>query len=211
MAINFSLLRDLHRVCSQGVKDCTIEHWPTISETIASNEAYNKVFLLLVTVFMWGIVTDIVRSFHKMLHGKVSTSTNLIYLALGYVMVLFLPLIGIFDCINYKSIHGTCAFIFFGTTSIYMTLVGNALYRNLDSFSADKQKAILLAKKAIVGLFITLFGMLGFLIAHDVKGVPRGYSNMFEWATVIYYVTFFAIIIQTNTFVDTVHDKSQTL
>ena len=87
---------------------------------------------------MWGIVTDIVRSFHKMLHGKVSTNWNIAYLGLGYVMCLFLPLIGIFDCLTYSNIHNTCAVTFFGSCTIYMSLVCNALYKNLDSFTPAK-------------------------------------------------------------------------
>ena len=109
---------------------------------------------------MWGIVTDIVRSFHKMLHGKISPNLNIAYLGIGYVMVLALPLIGIFDTYGYRKIHETIAITFFGSCSIYMTLVGNALYKNLDSFTPAKQRAIRIAKKATIGLYLTVGGML---------------------------------------------------
>ena len=92
------LLGELYYVCSTGARDCSPKVFPTISKTIITYEEFNKIFLVSVTLFSWAVVSSIVRSFYKMLHGVISVGTNNTYMAFGYVIVASFPLIGIFDC-----------------------------------------------------------------------------------------------------------------
>jgi hypothetical protein len=204
LSITVSLLYDLHTACTEGMDDCSIEKFPTISRTIASKEEFNRVFLLLVTGLMYGVYQAVIRSFFKMLYGVIDTRWNDLYLIIGTLAVVSLPMIGIFDCIQYSPIHVTFAVIFFGATGIYMTLVGRALYFNRDKFSADKQRAIDITMLATYGIYITLGALL---ITSILYG--GGIRAICEWITGIYFMNFLAIIGFTNTFYETVHDKDE--
>ena len=57
--------------------------------------------------------------------------------------------------------------------------------------------------KATSGLYITLGALLFAIIF-----LSPGYMAYCEWATGIYYILFFAIIMSINTFYETVHDKA---
>jgi hypothetical protein len=143
-AIIAVLLLELNNVCSTGRRVCDLSqgNFPTISLTIISYEKYNEVFLIATTLFTWGVVSSIVRSFYKMLHGKVSVSTNNWYMFTGYLIVASLPIVGILDCESYQIYHDCVAVLFFGSTGIYFSLVGNTLEKHIDTFPEEKQRAI---------------------------------------------------------------------
>ena len=197
------LLGELYIACSTGARDCSAKKFPTISSTIITYEEFNRIFLLFVTLFTYGVVSSIVRSFYKMLNGVISVGTNNTYMVFGYLVVVTLPMIGIFDTDTFSTIHGTFAVLFFGSTSIYFTLIGRALYFHKDKYPASKQKAIETTMNATKGLYITLIALLlSFLLPYN------GYMAICEWATGLYYLIFFPLIMYTNSFLETVHDSS---
>ena len=60
-----------------------------------------------------------IRAVYKALYDKVSPSSNDTMLILGLVACISLPLIGLFDEVNYLMIHGAMAGLFFGSAMIY--------------------------------------------------------------------------------------------
>ena len=53
------------------------------------------------------------------MYGIISTSSNDTMLILGLVACVSLPLIGLFDEVNFGTMHGICAVVFFGSALIY--------------------------------------------------------------------------------------------
>ncbi len=148
----------LTTACSGGLQVCDLSagKFPTISRTIMTNEQWNKMFLITTSVFCWGVLSSMVRSFYKMLHGRVSVSTNNWYMFFGFLIVFDLPLIGVLDVFHYVPWHGICGGIFFGSTGVYFALIGNALGKHIDTYPEEKRKAIKLTQKLTYGIYVVL-------------------------------------------------------
>ena len=94
--ISASLLIKLYLSCSAGTFECTTQNFPMVS-TIIAQEMYNRLFIFLTAVFMFGVQQTNLRAFYKKLYGVIPNSQNDNMFWLGTASCLSLPLIGIFD------------------------------------------------------------------------------------------------------------------
>lgn len=201
MGISVALILMLIASCNDGTGDykCTLQDWPMVSDVICQ-EMYNRVFILLTAIFMFGVQQANLRAFYKQLYGKVSNGRNDTMMYIGILSMCALPMVGIFDE-HMGAPHGIAAGIFFGGFMIYARLVGNAIYENRAQFPADEQDAISSIHKHITGLMLTT---LAFGISIALRG-SGGITAIFEWATVFYFVNFFSIASFANPYYDSVH------
>ena len=128
LSISVALIAILIASCNDGTGDyvCTLEKWPMISDVICQ-EMYNRIFLLLTTIFMFGIQQANIRAFYKQLYGKISNGRNDTMFWFGFASMVALPMIGIFDEKMWKTMHGISAGVFFICFMIYSRQLGNAL------------------------------------------------------------------------------------
>jgi hypothetical membrane protein len=194
--------------CNDGTGNykCTLQEWPMISDVICQ-EMYNRIFILLTAIFMFGIQQVNLRAFYKQLYGKISNGRNDTMLWFGIISTLALPLIGIFDEKLWTKVHGVVAVIFFGCFLIYSRLMGNALHETRSQFPPEEQPAIDSIYRNISGLLWTTIAF-GISIAHFGSG---GISAILEWATVFYFVNFFGIASFANPYYDAVHQPGTPL
>jgi hypothetical membrane protein len=89
-----------------------------ISDVIVQ-EMYNRTFILMTAVFMFGVQQVNIRAFYKQLYGKISNGRNDTLFYLGIVSMVGLPMVGIFDEHMWKTMHGISAGLFFGGFMIY--------------------------------------------------------------------------------------------
>lgn len=125
------------RACSIGEVTCNTSHFPMISRVLALNVMYNRVFLLLTIIMMFGVMQVNYRAYYKKLYGVVSDSHNDLMLCIGMYTCFALPMIGIFDEMHYLPYHGFFAVTFFLCFAVYGNMLGNALYANIDKFPAE--------------------------------------------------------------------------
>jgi hypothetical protein len=203
LGITVTLVAILYASCNDGTGQyvCTWQEWPMISDVICQ-EMYNRTFILLTAVFMFGVQQSNQRAFYKQLYGKISNGRNDTMLIIGLFSTLALPMIGIFDEKMWKTLHGVSAGIFFGCFMIYSRLMGNALYEVRAQFPAEEQSAIKSIYNNITGLMLTT---LAFAISLALYG-SGGVTAILEWATVFYFVNFFGIASFANPYYDSVHE-----
>ncbi|CDW78258.1 UNKNOWN [Stylonychia lemnae] len=190
--------------CSEKEFVCTSKDFPMVSDVIAL-PMYDRTFIILTAIMMFGVQQVNIRAFYKKLYGIVSDQYNDFLIILGGLSCIALPLIGVFDEHQWGPVHGTCAFIFFGGFGFYCILLGRALYQNKDKFPASQQRSIKLMMNNTWGLLIFLVAFL-ISIALVKSSVP---TPFIEWATVLYFVNFFAIASFTNDFYDSVHEDGK--
>lgn len=172
-----------------------------VSDVICQ-EMYNRIFILLTAVFMFGVQQVNIRAFYKQLYGKVSNGHNDTMFYIGLASLVALPMVGIFDEKLWPPEHGISAGIFFGGFMIYARMVGSALYSNILQYPADEQAAIKRINSNITGLTLTT---LAFVVSIIIKG-SGGITAILEWATVFYFVNFFSIASFANPYYDSVHE-----
>lgn len=165
---------------------------------------YNRTFILMTAVFMYGVQQVNLRAFYKQLYGKISNGRNDTMMYIGIASMVALPMVGIFDEHMWKSLHGISAGIFFGGFMIYARLLGNAIYSVKEQFPADEQDAIKSIHNNITGLVLTT---LAFVVSLALKG-SGGITAILEWATVFYFVNFFSIASFANPYYDSVHEPA---
>eukprot|EP00347_Sterkiella_histriomuscorum_P021372 403334206 len=187
--------------CKEGEFECSLHDFPMVSDVLALH-MYDRTFIILTTIMMFGVQQVNIRAFYKKLYGKVSDCYNDFLMVLGILSCITLPLIGVFDEHEFNPIHCTCAGIFFGCFGFYCILLGRALYQNRDKFPQDEQKSIDLMMKNTWGLLIVL---VAFLISIKLY-TSRVPTPLIEWATVLYFVNFFSIASFTNAYYDSVHE-----
>ena len=143
LSISVTLLYILYASCNDGTGRyvCTYERFPMISDVI-NQEMYNRVFILLTAIFMFGVQQVNIRAYYKQLYGKVSNSTNDTAFWFGFASLVALPMVGIFDESRWSTLHGISAGIFFIGFMVYGTMVGRSLYKYRDQFPPEEQAAI---------------------------------------------------------------------
>jgi hypothetical protein len=100
---------------------------------------YNRTFILLTALFVFGVQQVNTRAFFKKLYGVISDCYNDFLFCLGIISSMALPLIGIFDMYMWGPEHGKIAVVVFGGYGIYLFLLGRALYQNRDKYPAEEQ------------------------------------------------------------------------
>jgi hypothetical membrane protein len=96
-----------------------------ISDVVVQ-KMYDRTFLLLTAVFMFGIQQVNLRAFYKQLYGKISNGRNDTMMYIGMVSMVGLPMVGIFDE-TWKTLHVVSAGMFFGGFMIYARILSIAL------------------------------------------------------------------------------------
>ncbi len=90
-----------------------------ISDVVAL-PVYDRFFILLNTIYFMGVHQVNIRAFYKRLNDAgVEEITNDCLFHTGMISCFSLPLIGVFDCHNFKMLHYICAGLFFITAGSY--------------------------------------------------------------------------------------------
>ena len=181
---------------------CTVQHWPMISDVI-NQEMYTRVFILMMTVFMFGVNLANVRAFFKKVYDAQGGATllNDITLGLGLVSSGCLPLIGVFDESKWSQVHGFFAGVYFLTFMAYGFLVGYQLNACRDKIPQSEQADVTRTYYHGWGLVIATFMFLGHMAIYHKCGP----TAILEWVCVIYQINFFAVAAQENQFYDSVY------
>ena len=172
-----------------------------ISDVI-NQEMYNRTFILLTAVFMYGVQQTNLRAFYKMVYGKIHNGRNDTMMYIGIASMVALPMVGIFDEHNYGTFHGISAGIFFIGFMIYARMLAISLDKVKDQFDAQTQTAIASMYTNVTGLILTTAAFFISLIVHGSGGI----TAILEWATTFYFVNFFSIASFANSFYDSVHE-----
>jgi hypothetical protein len=189
--------------CTDGTFVCNTERLPMISGVIISNEMYDRIFLLLTTIMMFGVMQVNVRAFYKKLYGIIPDSSNDSLFDLGIIACFALPCVGIFDEKSWKILHVISAGFFFACFGFYSFFLGRHLYNNISKFPEAEQRSIKMLSWHTWGL---IFSLVMFCVT---PLLPRhAFLNpLFEWITVLYYANFFAFASVVNPFYDSVHQE----
>ena len=189
--------------CNDGKGDykCTIQDWPMISDVIVQ-EMYNRTFILMTAVFMFGVQQVNTRAFYKQLYGKISNGRNDTMFYIGLVSMVGLPMVGIFDEKLWKTLHGISAGLFFGGFMIYARLLSIAMNEVKGQFDQNTQTAINSMYKNVTGLIACT---LAFVVSLALRG-SGGITAILEWGTALYFVNFFSIASYANPFYDSIHE-----
>jgi hypothetical protein len=200
--ISVTLLLILYASCNDGTGDyvCTLEKWPMISDVI-NQEMYNRTFILLTAIFMFGVQQVNLRAFYKLLYGKVSNGRNDTMMWFGIISMVGLPMVGIFDESLWKTLHGISAGMFFIGFMIYARLLACAMHEVRSQFDQDTQVSIASMYSNVTNLILVT---LGFFVSLGLKGAG-GITAILEWGTALYFVNFFSIASFANPFYDSVH------
>ena len=132
ISISVALLVMLAISCHNGSVECSTHSFPMISTVIVITEMYDRIFLLLTTVLMFGVNQVNIRAFYKKLYGKISDRANDALLIWGLFSCLSLPMIGVFDEHKWKLPHGFFAVVFFLSFGVYAVILSKYLYNNRD-------------------------------------------------------------------------------
>ncbi len=162
---------------------------------------YNRTFLLLTAIFMFGVQQVNLRAFYKQLYGKISNGRNDTMMYIGMVSMVGLPMVGMFDEKMWVTLHGISAGMFFGGFMIYARILSVAMNEVKDQFDQPTQAAIKSMNSNVTGLILTT---VAFGISLALRG-SGGITAILEWATGIYFVNFFSIASYANPFYDSVH------
>jgi Frag1/DRAM/Sfk1 family len=206
LSITLALILILIASCNDGTGRyvCTIQKWPMISDVI-NQEMYNRTFILLTAIFMYGVQQVNLRAFYKMCYGKVNNGRNDTMMYIGIASMVALPMVGIFDESMWKVLHGLSAGVFFIGFMIYARMLACSLHNVKDQFDTQTQANIDNMYNHVTGLILTT---LGFGISMALKGAG-GITAILEWATTFYFVNFFSIASFANDFYDSVHEPGK--
>ena len=127
LAISISLLAMLYVSCKAAEFECTLQSFPMVSTVIAL-KMYDRTFLILTTILMFGVQQVNIRAFYKKLYGLIPDSKNDKLFNLGMISCVALPLIGVFDEHQWPIPHGISAVFFFVCFGIYCVQLGRYLY-----------------------------------------------------------------------------------
>eukprot|EP00347_Sterkiella_histriomuscorum_P005602 403355972 len=199
--ISIGLLVMLYFSCNNNDFECTWTDFPMVSTVIALH-MYDRAFIILTTILMFGVQQVNIRAFYKKLYGKISDSQNDRLLNLGIISCAALPLIGVFDEHQWGTIHGICAVLFFGCFGVYCILLGKYLADNKAKFNPIESDSIDKLQKGANFIIVILSALgLSMLYYH-----AHGPTPIIEWITVLYYANFFSIASYANGFYDSVHE-----
>lgn len=205
-AISLSLIVMLYFSCKNNDFECTLSDFPMVS-TVVALHMYDRAFIILTTILMFGVQQVNIRAFYKKLYGIIPDGQNDRLLNLGTISCVALPLIGVFDEHQWGTIHGTCAVIFFGCFGIYCVLLGRYLSENKSRFNPAESASIDKLQSGANFIIIILSALgLSMLIYHS-----HGPTPIIEWITVLYYANFFSIASYANGFYDSVHEDGSLL
>ena len=121
--ISLSFLAMLYLACSEEKLQCSFKLGnliiPMISDVVAL-PVFDRVFILLNTIYFMGVHQVNVRAFYKrFFDASINQTQNDFLFYMGMTSCFSLPLIGVFDCNNFKTWHYLFAFLFFSSASIY--------------------------------------------------------------------------------------------
>ena len=172
-----------------------------ISDVI-NQEMYNRTFILMTAMFMFGVQQVNIRAFYLLLNGKIDDSRNSNAMIFGVLSMLALPMVGMFDESLWTSVHGIFAGIFFGCFMIYGRQIAVALDEVKGQFDQNTQEAIGKMYSHVTGIIVTtvLFAVSFYLKGHG------GVTAILEWAAVLYYLNFFQLASLVNPYYDSVHE-----
>lgn len=135
--VDIYLLVVLIRGCTNGQAVCSLETWPTISWLIRST--YNdRLFCIITTVMCYVCQSGNIRAFHKRIAPFTDEWTNDMLVYIGTVSIFCLPLVGLFDMVNFPTIHDAVSITFFAGFGIYGIWIARIMNANRDKFTPNE-------------------------------------------------------------------------
>lgn len=200
IAISASLLGMLYISCTNELVECSLDLLPMISDVICL-PYFDRIFCILTCFFTMAVHQVNARAFYKKLDGIASPETNDLLLILALISCVSLPAIGFFDEHLYKTIHGVSAALFFGSTGFYAFIIGGVMAKNKDKFPENGNEIDRMnqMKWAMLGTLLT-FG-----ISVGVWGSNFWLTPLSEWAITLIYVNYFAVLVFTSQYYDSIH------
>ncbi len=199
----------LYVACANNMTECNISDSgriviPTISDVIAL-PFFDRIFILLNTIYFMGVHQVSVRSYYKRMHDSaIDFRENTILFNVGMTSCVSLPMIGIFDCINFKPFHFFFAGAFFLSAGYYSYRISNLMYEKKSFFPKKDHEAIDLS-------YNLSYLMLGIILALILSAVTLGTSfwvtPAIEWVAVFLNMNYFSFINLSNPFYDSVHQE----
>ena len=162
---------------------------------------YDRTFLFLTSVFMYGVQQSNIRAYYRKLYGLITTKENDTMLCFGFASMVALPMVGFFDCKRSVVMHSVAALIFFGCFTVYGRLLASHLQRHKNKFPITEHHII---DRINTSSWIMILITVSFITAINVYG-DSGFTGILEWATVLYFVNFFSIASFVNPYYDSVH------
>lgn len=163
---------------------------------------YNdRAFCILTTITCYVCMSGNIRAFHKRIAHFTSEWTNDVLVWIGFLAIFGLPLVGLFDEINFHTLHVICAGVFFGGFGIYALWLTSILKANKDKFTLNEQKAIdwqVTVTNTIVGLLVVFIGLM------VATGETQPYGPWLEWLYVFSLLNYFMVLSYDNDFYDCV-------
>ena len=124
--ITGSLLGMLYMSCSNNYVSCSVDRLPMISDVIFL-PLYDRIFCIETIFFTLFVHQANIRAFYKKLYGIADPCTLDLLTLLGVLSCFALPLIGLFDEHQFKSLHMVFAITFFGCTGIFAFISGGVM------------------------------------------------------------------------------------
>ena len=112
-----------------------------------------------------------------------------------------LPMIGVFDCHNFRPFHFLFAGLFFLSAGYYSYKISRLMYAKRAFFPEEDQSAILLSYNLS---YLMLGVILALLLSAVTLGTDIWITPAIEWLAVYLNMNFFSFINMSNPFYDSV-------
>jgi hypothetical protein len=166
---------------------------------------YDRIFCVLSIWFTLGVFQCNARAQYKRLYGISSTCTNDLLYTLAMVGCFALPCVGLFDEHQFRMLHIISAVAFFSCIGFYAFIVGGEMDTHKDKFPEAQNEIKMMngMKWIMLGTLVT-FGISAGLFGPDFWLTPAS-----EWAIVLIYVNYFAVLAMSSPYYDTIHPYGQ--
>ena len=164
---------------------------------------FDRIFILLNTIYFMGVHQVNVRAYYKRLaDAGISEQYNDYLFYLGLTSCISLPLIGVFDCHNFRPFHYLFAGLFFLSAGIYSFSLANLMHINKSSFPPEDEFAIDL-NHHISFFMLTLITIL--ILCLITMGSNYWLTPVLEWSAVLLNMNYFSFLNFTNPFYNSIH------
>jgi Na+/alanine symporter len=131
---------------------------------------------------------------------------NFLLLIAGFGACISLPLIALFDNIQWRFMHYVFAGFFFLFHSLYCFCVGQIMYYRIYQFPVKDHFVIVVSYWFS---YISLGLMLLLLVSVAVFGTYYWVAPFIEWVVVIMYINYFCFINLTNPYFDSIEIQDE--
>jgi hypothetical protein len=143
-----------------------------------------------------------VRAFYKRLSDTgIEQEENDKLFVCGMTSCISLPMIGVFDCINFRPFHFLFAGLFFLSAGYYSYMISRLMYAKREFYPAEDQSSILLSYRLS---YLMLGIILALIFSALTFGTEFWITPAIEWIAVYLNMNYFSFINLSNPFYDSV-------